>query len=347
LTDKSYSWKRLWYPRTSTGNLLEEYTLHRSDVSWLHLDIPVQGQPFEAMAHIPCLILLGELGIGKTRELKQQESYTREHLSEKTLLFDLSGYQNETELRQSLIEDPRFQAWLTGTHSLHLFLDSFDEGLLTMSVLSKLLSRIFTTYHERLHRLFLRITCRATDWPKGLEESLQRLWGAERVAVYRMAPLQLNGIREAAIASGIPPDQFLDEINRKAVMPFAIRPLTLEFLINLYRSQQTFPSTKAELYLEGFLRLCTEREERRDAGFTGMFSPQQRLLEASRLAFLMLFANQSEFRMDIEGDVPSGNLTLNDCWGETETAETLISENPLREALASGLFSPRGQKRLG
>jgi hypothetical protein len=155
VTDKNYSWERLWRLRSSVDEVFREDPLSGYDVTWLSSNFPNLEVPFEKIADISCLVLLGELGIGKSRELQWQAAYTYEQLSERTLLFDLSGFQSEPELRRALVDDPIFQAWIQGTYPLYLFLDSFDEGPLAIPVLSKLLLSIFTKYQAHLHLCWL------------------------------------------------------------------------------------------------------------------------------------------------------------------------------------------------
>ncbi len=344
-----YNWKRFWYPRGSTIELLDSGYLYSPDEEWAHLLQP-NLVSLESLSHIPCLILLGEPGIGKSSELRKQEIFTREQLTETTLRFDLGGYQTDDRLHKELFEHPVFHSWRAGTHRLHLFLDGLDEGLLTISVLAKLLSRNFQKYP--VQRLYLRIACRTAEWSLSLEESLKQLWGEENVGIHQLAPLRRVDVSEAAVAHGLNSEQFLDEVARREVVSLAIKPLTLRFLFNIYREKGIFPSTQVELYKEGCQLLCEEMSEsRRDAGLTGNLDSEQRLAVASRIAALMVFTNRSAVWTDVDqGNVPESDIKHRELWGAKEhlaRREVDVSESALREALATGLFASRGPRRLG
>lgn len=345
----TYLAKRFWSPRPTTDDSFVGDLSLGLDSRRFRASPPVQEKkPLDALLHIPCLILLGELGLGKTEELKRQENSLKTSLAEVAWRFDLSGFQSEGELRSALTQDPLFSAWLAGAHPLHLFLDSFDEALLTLPVLPKLLPRVLGKYREHLHRLSLRIACRTADWRKSYEDDLKKFWDSQNIEVYQLLPLDSEDVRVIARAALSTPDHFLAEIDRKGVMPLASRPITLRFLLDLYQENGYFPGTKQQLYLEGCTHLCTESEERRDAGTSGKLLPEQRLLIAGRLALLSLVTHRPIVWMDIaQKNALQSNLALSDCFGEPDESGIFIDERALRETLATGLFSSRGQKRLG
>ena len=129
-----YNWQRFWYPRGSTIELLDGGYLYRPEKEWAHLLNP-DLVPLESLSTIPCLVLLGEPGIGKSHEIEKQKMFAEEQQDEATLWFDLGGYQTDDRLHKELFEHPVFQSWHAGRSRLQLFLDGLDEGLLTISVL--------------------------------------------------------------------------------------------------------------------------------------------------------------------------------------------------------------------
>ncbi len=138
MEQQKYNWKRYWYPRESSIELSDGGYLYKPDTAWGGLVNPALVA-LESLADIPCLILLGEPGIGKTSAMENFEAFTRNTVGAATLWFDLKGYQTESLLQEELFKSSAFQSWLAGTHQLHLFLDGLDEGLLTISVLASLL----------------------------------------------------------------------------------------------------------------------------------------------------------------------------------------------------------------
>lgn len=233
---------------------------------------------------------------------------------------------------------------------MHLFLDSLDEGILSIHTLARFLSVEFGRYRDHLSRLSLRITCRTAEWPALLEDRLQELWGSANVRAFRLAPLRRDDVHTAASADGLNADRFLEEVDRKAAVPLANRPITLGFLLNLYRKHGTFPSAQQTLYEDGCRILCEELSmSRRSAHFTGSFTTRQRLGAAARLAYLMVFTNHSEVWVGVDlGDAPTGSLQLHECSGGTEDTDENplpVGEALLAEACATALFSSRGPDR--
>lgn len=345
-----YPWKRFWCPRETSIDLLDGGYLYRPEETWANQLFSSHLIPLSELASAPCLILLGEPGLGKSRELRQQYTLTDEHLGEAVLWCDLSAYQEQSMLMRTLFDDAIFQEWIRGTYHLHLFLDSLDEGLLSIPVLARFLSVEFARYRDHLARLFLRITCRTAEWPAPLEEQLRDLWGTTNVRTFRLAPLRREDVRIAASAQGVDAEQFLKEVERNAAVPLTHRPITLDLLLKLYRENGTFPLTQQNLYEEGCRILCREvNPSRRVARFTGRFTDRQRLAAAARLAYLMIFTNHSEVWDDSNlGDAPSGSLQISECSGGTEDAERNplpVSETLLAEACATALFSSRGPDR--
>src|SRR6266508_1996039 len=137
MADPSFNWKRFWCPRgeaivlTGNGFLLDpesEYGRHYNP----HV------VTFEQIAPKPCLVLLGEPGIGKTRALEDHRAETEATMrraGEVLLWRNLNAYQSDMLLVRSIFEDPSFTAWKAGSGMLHLFLDSLDECLIRIETL--------------------------------------------------------------------------------------------------------------------------------------------------------------------------------------------------------------------
>src|SRR5579863_3113336 len=215
MEQQKYNWKRYWYPRESSIELLDGGYLYKPDTAWGGLVNPALVK-LESLADVPCLILLGEPGIGKTSEMENFEAFTRNTVGRATLQFDLKGYQTEFLLQEELFKSSSCQSWLVGTHRLHLFLDGLDEGLLTISVLASLLVR--NLQKCPISRLYLRLACRTADWPNDLEVALRQLWGEEKIAVYQLAPLRREDVAESAAAQEpkLSTEQFLSEVDQKS-----------------------------------------------------------------------------------------------------------------------------------
>jgi predicted NACHT family NTPase len=352
MSNKTYNWKRFWCPREGRLNLSDNGYLWDPDAEFGSIYNP-DVTPFESISKYPCLALLGEPGMGKSTAMQSEKHSIDSRVSEcgdASLWVDLRSFQTDLRLVQSVFGDPAFQAWLTGKHRLHLFLDSLDECLLRVDTVAALLLDEFSKYP--IDRLYLRIACRTADWPSSLEEGLQRLWGAETVKVYELAPLRRADVIEAAKNNELNADAFFSDLHKKDVIPLAIKPVTLAFLLNIYGRHGQFPSSQAELYLEGCQLLCEETSvNRRAAKRTGNLSAQQRLAVAARMAALTVFANRYTIWTSFDaGDVPVEDIEIPELCGGKEhigEEEFAVTQATINEVLDTGLFSSRGANRMG
>lgn len=215
----NFSWTRFWCERSGIVSLGDGGYLYDPESKYFNKNVVL----FETISEVPCLILLGEPGIGKTETLKNIE-----HLEEKlTLKIDLRSYGNENRIIKDIFENNLFKECLEGKHKLCLFLDSLDECLLRVDYLASLLIDEFKRYEDNpnLKKLLLRIVCRTADWPNLLEEGLSELWGVNNIRVMELAPLRRADVYHAAVNRGINADQFMEEIKEKDVVPF-------DFIIN-------------------------------------------------------------------------------------------------------------------
>ena len=157
MSSQTYNWKRLWCPRTGSVSLADGGYLY---VPALRLPGVSNAVAFESLAATPCLVLLGEPGIGKSTTMKAEHASIENQVAETgdaTLWFDLRSYQTDIRLCQAIFDHSVFQAWVKGTHRLHLFLDSMDECLLQINTLASLLTEEFPEISRqpavRPHRL--------------------------------------------------------------------------------------------------------------------------------------------------------------------------------------------------
>ena len=351
MTNQIYNWKRFWCPRSGSINLSDGGYLYDPESKFGHIYNP-DVVPFESIARVRCLVLLGEPGIGKTYTMRAEEEVIDIRVEEgggKTLWMDLRAYGSEDRLIHDLFESRTFVAWANDNYQLHLFLDSFDECLLRINTLSELLIEELGRYPTE--RLYLRIACRIAEWPGSLEAELKRLWDENAFGVYKLAYLRKVDIIEAARVNGLNSEAFLNEIAQKEVVPLAIKPVTLDFFIRTYSQQGRLPSTQAELYFQGCRLFCEETSDsRRDARLTGDFTSEQRMAVASRIAAAIVFANKYAVWTNLDrGDVPDEDITVQKLCGGNEgsgSEQFQVGATAIRETLATGLSSSRGPNRM-
>jgi len=349
---RHYNWKRFWCPRGSNINLSDGGYLYDPDSEWGHIYNP-NVVPFGSIAGFPCLVLLGEPGIGKTYALQTERQAIDAKIAEEgdqTLWPDLRSFGSEERLVRNLFDSFTFSSWAKGKHRLHVFLDSLDECLLRIDTLAALLPDELKKYP--VERLSLRLACRTAEWPNSLEEGLRGLWGTDAVRVYELVPLRRIDVVEATKANGLDPDALLPEIDGMEAVPLAIKPVTLDFLLNTYRQTGRFPRTQAALYLEGCRLLCEEtNEDRRDARLTSAIGADELLAVAAHIAAVTVFANRYAVWTGVDrGDVPAEDVSVRElCIGsEVVNGRQLeVTEAAIKSTLGTGLFSSRGPGRLG
>lgn len=349
---KIYKWNRFWSPRTGQLNLGDGGFLWDLENVYGSIYNP-DVKSFSEIEALPVLGLLGEPGIGKSfamRNLVDGAQAKVASVGGQTLYVDLRSVGSESRLEKKVFESPEFQVWNTEKVPLYIFLDSLDECLLSIQTASRLLADELRKYPH--HNLFLRIACRTWDWPIGLEISLKEHWGEESVGVFELAPLRRKDVVEAVLANELDPRKFIEEVQSREVVPLAIKPLTLEMLMNIFKRGGGLPSSKIEIYRRGCLLLADEpNQDRRDDHKFGTLSQQQRLITAGRIAAVTLFAGKNAIWTGLDdGIMPNEDLILTNLVGGVESIDGNlfeINESALRDTLSSGLFSSRGVHRVG
>ncbi|MFQ5741836.1 MAG: NACHT domain-containing protein, partial [Acidobacteriota bacterium] len=344
-----YPWKRFWCPRGAAISLADRGYLvdPRTDYGKAYNPDLVM---LEEIQEIPCVILLGEPGLGKSQALV--EAFEAGRGSSPVVLKDLRAYDTDNYLVKDIFRDSTLRDWLEGEGELQLLLDSLDEGLLHIRPIANLLSNeLGKLPKHRVQSLKLRIACRTFDWPVSLERALRKLWGDQAVGVYELAPLLREDVVAAAKAEGICSDSFLAQIESTAAESLALKPVTLRLLLNVFGKSDQLAGNPTELYERGCRLLCEETNESRlDSGFKGSLSPEQRLLVAARIAAATIIGNHYAIwtAPDI-GDVPDSDVTVRELTGRDALLDQddSVDGKAIRETLSTGLFSSRGSGRMG
>lgn len=302
-----YDWTRFWCLTSESPSI--------SDDGFLFDPLSAYGAMLNPAARVLadladnfCLVLLGEPGIGKSTAVRQQVAEIRPTLSERgdcLMSLDLGEYGDESRLIADLFESPTFRQWAEGRYNLHLFLDSLDECRLQIPHAAKIIARGLERRHGQLGRLRLRISCRTADWPAYLTERLGQFWENDAPAIYELLPLRRSDVLLAANHLGVDGDNFVSQVIRSNTQPFAIKPITLQFLLNVFKENGELPGTQSELYKKGCLLLCEESNPaRQSANQSGRFSAAEKLAIAELIGAVIVFCNKAAVSL-----AP----TLNDC----------------------------------
>lgn len=348
--------KRFWCPRDGVIRFgTDGYLADPDPDPDSGLSLNPDSKSFQSIESTNCLGLLGEPGIGKSFAIKlafEAVANLPSQCSTDAMFVDLHEYGDETRLIKDIFESEKFISWLSGTHTLHIFLDSLDECSLLIRNVAPIFLNRFEKCKAQLPRLFVRFACRTVRWPESFERGFPELWGEHSVGVYELAPLRRKDVITAAIENQLDGDAFLDEIALARVEPLAIKPVTLAFLISIYRNTERLPASQLQLYQDGCLRLLDESSiRRRDSQLTGELSAAMRILIASYIAALMIFCRKSAIRIrvgdstradDILEAVELEGVTLR-MGGVTLT----LGASEIMEVIDTGIFTSRGANLYG
>ena len=340
-------WDRWWCPRGGTVRVDEDGLLS-GPYSGISRHLQPDVVTSEAFDAVPCVIQIGEAGMGKSYELRGQASRAEEEGSA-VLFRDLRQYDSTEAVRRDIFDGQVFRQWIASASELTLILDSLDEALLEIGVLAVwLVERLKECPTERLR---LRIACRSADLPKFFETALRELWDG-RVEVYELAPLTRDDVALAARVAEVDPELFFADLAHRGVGPLAAKPTTLLFLLQAFSRGGTLPKDRLDLYRVGCTYLCREDEERSVSGRGGSLDAKSRLGVARRVAAATIFGNKAAVQQRADpGDVKDADVPLEELTGGVEpvrpTSSVSVTREAVEEVLGSGLFSSRGVHRLG
>jgi hypothetical protein len=277
-------------------------------------------------AGAPCLVVLGEPGIGKSTTMQGR----RTALGHGTCFVDLKISDYDDVSNFSAV-----QAWLRGECHLNLVIDTVEMGL---NVAHKAVELLANGPAGTLH---LELACRAKDWSPELEGRLQRIFGEKGVAIVFIEPLRRRDAAEIARVADVEPESFLRAIAERDLGPLAGIPITLQLLLLLFKGKRSLPRSTSEVYFSACQRLCSDPDvERKPA-----VDVDRRLDVACAVAALTVFSARwlvAGKPRPLEGPA---ELTIDRL---VETLKPLgISRLALEDVLGTGLFSPLAGETWG
>ncbi|NOJ39976.1 glycosyltransferase family 4 protein [Bradyrhizobium australiense] len=309
----------------------------------LSSDIP-EGVFLSALRDVPCLVLLGAPGLGKTSEihLEAQSSIARGEAADIISLGRLTSIAELESLVISKVKRLELQGRIW-----NLFLDGLDESLSQITQSHDALSSIFrkVSIHKELGEVKLRLTCRSAEWPSLLEASLKDIWGEVGTQTYELQELSEADIKVAA--SELPPERtqaFLSQIERREVEALAKRPVTLNMLLDVFEQHSELPVKRAQLYREALLSsIDASNKNRRDV----RLDARSQLMVAARIAAASIFSNSTEIAIDVRSVQEAGRIVaISEISGGYEPADSgsfPVEEVELQQALLTPLFAPVGE----
>jgi hypothetical protein len=347
---RRFNWRRFWVNQGGRIDLSDGGYLVNPEARWAESQL----RTLSDLGQFRALALLGEPGMGKSVALEAEAERQRLDAQGRGVAViheDLRRFSSDHLLYKKVFESPEFLAWKEGNWQLLLQLDSLDEALLRIDTVAALIAEELPGLP--VERLSIRIACRTLVWPANtLMPVFQRLWGADAVGAYEIAPLCQPDVRAAASEWPVDPEAFLEQVRLTNAVPFAIKPLTLNLLLRLFETDGRLPDSIAELYRQGCLSLCEEQSsKRRDAQRLGDLKSTERYQLAGRVAAVSMLANRYAVWTGVEGQVvPTEDVTLSTLAVGSEpirAGRVEATRDNLWEVLDTGLFSSRGDDRMG
>ncbi|WKT74958.1 NACHT domain-containing protein [Lysinibacillus fusiformis] len=338
-----HDWERYWYKRGQQLPYKDGF-FEPKNINIL-TDKP-SIVSIQEILNNPCLVLLGEAGLGKSTIIDQivtEVKATLEESIQEILYCDLRLISSEGSLDKVIFENKLFVEWISSNHKLYIFLDSFDEGLLQVGVLANLLAEKLKNYD--VSRLMLRVACRTGVFPSTFEQDLYKLWGEENVGVFQLAPLSSENIITACDNYDIDGKNFLKDVIDLQIQAFSSNPVTLEMLLKMYRSNKQLIKSKVQLYEQGCRTLCSETNEKRriNNNTRGIVPVDKRIEIAMLLASVTIFCNKSTIN---KGVYEEGKLLIDKLLSIAYQKYGYTYEE-VEEVLGTALFTERNQNEYG
>lgn len=332
---------RFWCPKGGQFKLDAEGYLRDSTVL-ANMSTSPDILPDYKIAGDPCLVMLGDPGMGKSLSMKHMAQESRTKISpERILDIDLRSFSDQAFLYRNVFESHQWLTWVNETYILTVFLDSLDECLIHVKTTASMLVDEFRKYPTG--RLHLRIACRTAEWPELLNEELPKIWGGEHFGIYELVPFRRVDVEAVARESRLTEiSEFMQSIQDQGMVPFAIRPITLKMLIEQFKREKSLSGDQTDLYHQYIQHLCTELSiSRKAAQIIGSLSPEQRVAVAERIAALTIFSQKSSvYTEDFGAD--KDELAISEISGGVETASGSpfpVTPEGIRETLKFPLFS--------
>jgi hypothetical protein len=171
------------------------------------------------LSSVPCLILTGEPGIGKSQSL--HDFVTLSNPSSVPVLFvDFREYPDLATFKEKVIKSKDWVNLSEAGTSLRLLIDGLDEGLIKIpGFLEYFVSECKGLPPQAIQNLSLILTCRILDWPWAVGQNLINIFSSAKDAegksipnVWELCPLRRQDATEAAVAKGLDPEGFIRTI---------------------------------------------------------------------------------------------------------------------------------------
>jgi hypothetical protein len=346
--ERQYAWPRFWTPPgegVDDGFFVDPASIFARSPGARRLGDLVDE---------PCLVLLGEPGLGKSHAIGDAVAELRQ-AGRQVHRVNLGAYEEAESLISAIIDSAAWRTWRGSESVLIVFLDGLDEALLHVKAIHKRLIVLLQELGQDLQRLRLRISCRSAEWLPGFDGELARVFDSTDVPSHlALAPLRASDAAEAARAEGLDGDRFVSEIFERDLGRLAAFPLTLRMMLDVIASSGgALPETQAKLFDRAILRLAEEHDAgRRRASMGRALHVGRRVAIAERIAAALILAGKAAIASDLTTGSGS-DLTIRELEGFSEQdpeaaggASFPVAVEQVQEVLATALFVDLGGGRL-
>lgn len=333
--------ERFWLPAGKSYSLTSKGWLSnpKSDGLWR---ANTEATSTRELADRHCVVLLGEPGMGKTSALAAGQALRPPVQDLQELHVDLGVYASEDRLVRAVFESERVAAWQSGSDSLCLTLDGFDEALNRVETLDRLLGEYLAGWD--CGRLFIRLVCRTANWPHTLRSVLEDRFGEANI--HELLPLRRPDAALLLRSEGLDAEQVLAAVEQARIVPLAARPLTLKLVWSSIGPDGTLPESARDLYERGLTALLDEMNPGRRGSIRPPGAVARRMQAAQRVAALSLFGGRPTVWTGPVAEAGADDLTVDECVGPREWESLGISSDDVDAALRSGVFTGAGESRL-
>jgi hypothetical protein len=143
-------------------------------------------------------------------------------------------------------------------------------------------------------------------------------------------------------------DGFVGKVEALGATSFAIKPVTLNFLIKTHQRDGKLPTNQIDLYTRGCRILYEESNESRTSSGRATLDVNQRFIIACRIAAVTQLCNRFAVSTETESSMLPEDLSVSDLSGSEQIEGTplQISSGAVREVLDTGLFVHRSRTEL-
>lgn len=307
--------ERLWYPLDASVPLENGYLTPRSG------DL---GATLWALASVPCLVLLGAPGMGKSHEARAAYEAGKSR-GEAIDLLDAPRSRNPGEALLNILNGDIAAPWRNRQGGWELLVDGLDEleggAAAFIQSLIGFLEQLVARGGD-LATFRLRLFCRTVDWAATLDDALASVWPDADREKRQLAPFREADVRAAAEADLSRPDEvraFMDAVSRAHLQALAARPVSYRMLVNLFASHKRLPARQADIFQQGLRALLIDATRPRsgETSYEGEtagggsvrmpLSPERLIVLAGRIALAMAISGAGSVTI---GEPRSGVLSL-------------------------------------